>query len=567
LGTDRIQGIARLAKLAEAPELAAEAEVLAERLAGARFYVACVGQFKRGKSTLLNALVAQRLLPAGIVPITTAITVLRYGPAVVARVRIGSEWHTIDVSAIASYVSEERNPANVKGVRLVEVFVPSPLLASGMCLVDTPGIGSVITANTEATRAFVPQIDAALIVVGADPPISGDELILIETLARQVGQLIVVLSKADRLTETERAEAIAFTRKVLAERLQKNVGPIYEVSATERLETGDATRDWPALEEALTRLAGAAGAELLRAAEERGTGLLAQRLLTEIEEQRAALLRPSQESERRIVAMRACVADAEQALNDLGHLFSAEQERLSRTFTDQWKRFLAEAVPAAHMEFTRGVHDMSGSRAALREQAIGLAQRIATDCVNRWLAEAAPAAELLYRQAAQRFARLTNEFLQRLAGTDDVFAGLPREVHPELGFRTPSHLYYTSLMRLTGRSPLRWLVEALQPSSMARHALEQEVGAYLERLISTNASRVLSDLDERVLESRRRMEGEIRGYLRLVCESAERALGRARVRWAAGQAAVDTEMKRLDALRRQAQELTGEKGVREGYES
>jgi GTP-binding protein EngB required for normal cell division len=557
-GDDRLHEVIGLARSLDAPEIAAEAEMLGERLAGARFYVACVGQFKRGKSTLLNALIGQSLLPSGIVPVTTAITVLRHGAHVGARVRIGSEWQTIEVGAIASYVSEEHNPANVKRVSIVEVFVPSTLLASGMCLVDTPGIGSVIAENTEATRAFVPQIDAALIVLGADPPISGDELTLVEALAQQVGHLIVVLSKADRLSAAERAEAIAFTRKVLRERLKAFTGPIYEISATERLESGERTRDWPALEETLMRLGGTGGADLLRAAEDRGTRLLAQRLLSELDEQRAALLRPSEESERRIAALSSCVAEAEQAFNDLGHLFGAEQERLHRIFEGHLKRFLAAAIPTVDAELRRQLAGLSGSRSALREQAIVIAQRIATECVNRWLAETAPAAEDLYRQAAERFARLTNDFLQRLSATDEVFSGLPREVHPELGFRTASRLHYTSMMHLTGRSPLRWMLQGLLPPALARRSIEVDTGAYLHRLVETNASRVLGDLDERVLESRRRMEKEIRSYLRLVCESAQRALDRAKAHWAAGHGAVEAELQRLDALRQRVRQLTGD---------
>jgi len=50
------------------------------------------------------------------------------------------------------------------------------------CLVDTPGIGSVFAGNTATTRSFVPHIDAALVVLGADPPLSGDELALVDEL-------------------------------------------------------------------------------------------------------------------------------------------------------------------------------------------------------------------------------------------------------------------------------------------------------------------------------------------------------------------------------------------------
>jgi hypothetical protein len=55
-----------------------------------------------------------------------------------------------------------------------------------MCLVDTPGLGSVFAGNTAATQAFVPHIDAAIIVIGTDPPLSGEELELVKTVSHDV---------------------------------------------------------------------------------------------------------------------------------------------------------------------------------------------------------------------------------------------------------------------------------------------------------------------------------------------------------------------------------------------
>src|SRR2546422_6513772 len=216
----RLAALSRLAIEAGSPELARVVDALAERLREGRFYVACVGQFKRGKSTLVNALVGESVLPTGVVPITAAVTVVRHGERLAARVRFGErDWEECDPGSLATYVSEEQNPGNEKGVVAVEVFVPSPLLESGMCLVDTPGIGSISAANTAATREFVPHVDAALVVVGADPPISGDELALVQEIAREVADLIFVLNKADKLSDAEREQAIRFTERVLSERL------------------------------------------------------------------------------------------------------------------------------------------------------------------------------------------------------------------------------------------------------------------------------------------------------------------------------------------------------------
>ena len=216
--------LARLAIEIGASAVAAEADAVARRVAEGRFYVACVGQFKRGKSTLLNALTGSEVLPAGVLPVTSVPTIVRFGERLGARVRFASgSWRDIPPEDLAAYVSEERNSENKIGVEAVEVFVPSPLLSSGMCLVDTPGIGSVFAGNTMTTREFVPHVDAAIVVLGADPPISGEELSLVEEVSRHVENLFFVLNKADRLPADESNEAARFAERVLKERLGARV--------------------------------------------------------------------------------------------------------------------------------------------------------------------------------------------------------------------------------------------------------------------------------------------------------------------------------------------------------
>jgi hypothetical protein len=117
---------------------AADVRQLVARISEGRFFVACVGQFKRGKSTLLDAFVGEQILPRGVVPVTTVPTVLRYGNSRTARVLIDTRWRMIPPEDLPQYVSEELNPEDSKQVAGVEIFLPSPLLASEMCLVDTP---------------------------------------------------------------------------------------------------------------------------------------------------------------------------------------------------------------------------------------------------------------------------------------------------------------------------------------------------------------------------------------------------------------------------------------------
>ena len=550
----RLVTLARLATEAGTPEIASEASALVDRLAEGRFYVACIGQFKRGKSTLLNALVGQPLLPSGIIPITTAVTVLRWGSEPRARVRLERDWHEIAVGDLAAYVSEEQNPANRKGVSLVEVFVPSPLLAHGMCLVDTPGVGSVIRANTDATREFVPQIDAALVVVGTDPPISGEELALVEETAAQVGTLLFVLSKADRSTDAERSEAVAFTRRVLTERLGKDPGPVLQVSALERLNGGRPFGDWDALEQTLRTLSESVGGALLGQAATRGIDRLAERLLHDLDEQRGALARPIVETERHVEALGACVADGRRALHELGFLFAAEQKRLLDRYAAELRGFVERELPVVAAELTAALQTRTGRRGALRREALTVAREIADRSVRRWMTETEPMAEALYSEAAERFADLANALLQRVA-RDGGLATLPPSVRPALGFRTKRKFVAISMMHATARRPGRWIADALRSPAAARRAVERDAHAFLVTLIRGNAGRVADDLDARMIKSRHALEFEIHTALEQITASAVRALARARTQHDSGHDAVQAELTRLEQLRQAAERL------------
>lgn len=286
---DTLLRIACLAEQFKSGQITDDARSAAERIAEGRFYVACVGQFKRGKSTLLNALIGEPILPSGVVPVTAVPTILRFGESLGARVRLRSgEWTDIAITDIEQYVSEVRNPENSKGVAALEVFAPSPLLAEGMCFVDTPGLGSVFAGNTAATHAFLPHIDAAIVVIGADPPIAGDELALVESVAKEISDILFVLNKADRVTEPERDAAVSFAKQVLESRLQRPVHSIFEVSALEQLDNGGSQREWAQLVDALEQLVQQSGRQLVRDAADRSLRRLSGQLLIVVKEEQCA---------------------------------------------------------------------------------------------------------------------------------------------------------------------------------------------------------------------------------------------------------------------------------------
>jgi hypothetical protein len=541
-----------LAREAGADELAREASLVAERLREGRFYVACVGQFKRGKSTLVNALVGEAVLPAGVVPVTSVVTVVRWGERRAARVRFGHRaWEDCDPGALETYVSEEHNPGNEKDVTGVEVFVPSPLLAGGLCLVDTPGIASVSVAGTAATRAFVPHVDAALVVLGADPPISGAELDLVEALAGTVGEMVFVLNKADRLPEAERAEAVRFTARVLGERLGRPIGPILQVSAAERLAGHGPPRDWAALVGRLEVLARDAGADLVRAAEIRETRALAARLLAELDQQQAALTRPLVESEAEVERRRRTAAAAERALEELGPRMTAVEDRLVRTLAAARDAFLPAAVAEARRDLQARLADVFRTGGPLRTRAVEAATEVARQVLERWRREQGPQVERLYREAMQRFVALLGEIDQGLPGSPGSTEALPSEA----ALTARSQLHYTEMLRIAPVSAAARLWDRLRPPAARRRAVERAAVAYLERLLEVNSARVANDFRERVARSRRELEAGVRRRLRDAVTSAERALAEARRARAAGAAAVRARLERIATLRTRVEAL------------
>jgi len=122
--TSDVDGAARLLRLAQLAEelgssrIAEEARDLANRISEGRFYVACIGQFKRGKSTLINAPIGDPVLPVGFTPVTAVPTVIRFGDQRRARIQVGNgSWHDISISDLNQYVSEENSRLRATGCR------------------------------------------------------------------------------------------------------------------------------------------------------------------------------------------------------------------------------------------------------------------------------------------------------------------------------------------------------------------------------------------------------------------------------------------------------------------
>ncbi len=232
---------------------AAGLEELRARLVDERLQIAVLGQFKRGKSTFLNALLGQPVLPTGVVPITAIPTFLRWASDYSIEVgysdgRMPERLPSAEPARISAelfrLVTEEGNPKNRERVARVEVFLPSPILEDGIVLIDTPGIGSTLRHNTDAALEVLPQCDAAFFVLSADPPVTAAELDYLAAVRPHVARLFFIFNKIDYLAESDRAAAVDFLRRSLREQVPAEAEvPIFSLSARQGLaakQSGDA---------------------------------------------------------------------------------------------------------------------------------------------------------------------------------------------------------------------------------------------------------------------------------------------------------------------------------------
>ncbi|HYJ81191.1 MAG TPA: dynamin family protein, partial [Longimicrobiaceae bacterium] len=156
-----------------------------EQLAGL-FLLVVAGEFNSGKSSFINALLGERVLPEGVTPTTDRINLLRHGPEVSERM-------------VEAYLLERTHPA--------------PLLAD-LNVVDTPGTNAVIRRHEELTRDFVPRSDLVLFVTSADRPFTESEREFLEQIKAWGKKIVLIVNKIDLLDQpADRTQVMDFVRE------------------------------------------------------------------------------------------------------------------------------------------------------------------------------------------------------------------------------------------------------------------------------------------------------------------------------------------------------------------
>ncbi len=198
-------------------------EKLLERVRNDNFNVAVTGEFKRGKSTLINALLGEKILPADVTPTTATINRITYSPVKLVKVlfKDGTE-DTIDINDLPRYVTmlDKDSKKTAATVQEAVICYPTNYCRNNVDIIDTPGLNDN-EFMTQVTLSILPKVDATLFVVMGGSPLAKSESDFLENklLSSDVGRVIFVVTRMDDFSPADQRRILDSIRERIEEHL------------------------------------------------------------------------------------------------------------------------------------------------------------------------------------------------------------------------------------------------------------------------------------------------------------------------------------------------------------
>lgn len=488
------------------------AAALQSKLESYAFNLVILGEFKRGKSTLVNALLGANVLPTGVIPLTSITTVILYGENPhISVLFLDGRRDGLEITELSKYVTERGNPKNTFAVDIVEVRYPSPLLKESVRIVDTPGTGSVNVHNTETTYSFLPEADAALFVLSADQPASITELNFLSDAKNLIDKFFFVQNKIDILTDEERKETLEFLTRSLTKQL--GCAPtIYPVSARQALSCKlDHTEneDFKNLEQAIfgflsnekaNTFANSVNAKILRLASEA-------KQLIELEMKTAQL--PTETLQHGIKVFEDCTRNIVNQQNDVEHIVLGETRRLIKSIeTDLYplvEKNIEQIKQSITDEFTA---HQNLSKDLLIE---ALQTRLRTEIAAAFASWRITEEELVSKQLNEitsRFAKVANSIVEEINSVTHKLFDLEFEKSFEVESLTKKSSHYFAVDNPFTLS--MQMMPLLLPDFLAKNIIKDRFVEAVRNEMLRNAGRLRSDMQERIEKSARQFLNEFR---------------------------------------------------------
>ena len=479
-------------------ETLARLAALQTRLDEGLLRVALLGQFKRGKSTLLNALLGAPLLPAGVIPVTAIPTFVRGGAEAKASITFGEGRAPLQISgereiqhALEQHISEAQNPHNRLHVEKVEIEFPSEFLNRGILAIDTPGVGSTFIHNTQTAEAVLGECDAALFVLSADPPITEVEVNYLRDVQKLIPKIFFVLNKMDLLDAHEGSVAEGFLADVLTRQAGLSPsGRIFCVSGKRGLQAKQEGNSKLLAESGVQHLQDVLADELAREKHDivlsvvrmRAASLVGE-LLFQGELEHKALLLPQEELKRKAAIF-----------EDSASGFEAERQGLSDVMTIDRTRLLKELNAETDVlwkKTQKDIHQLLETIGAQRVQEKEARDQLEAALTQRF-ERAFPAfieafkAKLQERLAVhrERADALLQLVRQTAANLMDIPVSLPRSEEAFEVKRTPYWVAAEASVSLIGLST--GAVARFMPRSMRERRLYRNLAADAEQAVLRN---------------------------------------------------------------------------------
>jgi GTPase Era involved in 16S rRNA processing/S-ribosylhomocysteine lyase LuxS involved in autoinducer biosynthesis len=504
-----------LAEIHHYTGISIELDSIQQKLDTNRFYLAVLGQFKRGKTTLINALLGYELLPTSIIPLTSIITIIQYGESLKVIVLFNDGSITeIPLKDLSLYITEQGNPKNQKNVKHVEISYPSDFLKDGLLLIDTPGVGSVYENNTDTTYSFLPKVDAAIFLVTVDPPISQSELTFLQDIKQDIGAVFIILNKIDYVREKEQAEALIFTQRIIQEQLAGETIPIYPMSAKLALE-GKLNQDdiryhssrLPEFQQAISQfLMQEKGRLLLHSAVQNSLRLIAQMNLA-IELEKKAITTPVAELDTKINELNRLLENVQQEKEDMGYLLKGEIGKLVNVLETDLTIFKEKEIPELDQEltstFSSKTTTLSGKTLVSEMESF-----LHTFLVARfdvWRASEERKISQVYGRISSRFTHRANEIISRIIQLCTDLFELKLTALAEVEPLTTETGFYYLLEDIPVFLDLDLTtITTLLPKRLAHHVVLKEIKKKIPELVDRNCGRVRWDFVQRVDKSYRK---------------------------------------------------------------
>ena len=522
------------------------------RLAEDRFNLVLLGEFKRGKSTLINALLGRDVLPTGVVPLTSVVTMVGAGNHDSLWISFQDGRHEQrPVAELADYVTESGNPGNGRCVELARVELDHELLRGGLELVDTPGIGSIHPHNTETARGFLPRVDAALCVLDAGQPLSEAERGLFREAAERVPRLLFVVNKIDHLDHSDRKVATDFVSSALRDLLGDVDVEMFAVSA----------RDRQGLSPLLARLrrlaAGERQALLFRSVTDMATTAAKETAQAARFESRAIELPLDQLGarvemfERRIIELKATGAEAGDLLESGVHraLEQIVNEPLQQYACREEERL--EAALRGHLDDLgrTSPRELSGELEVWINATIRADFERLVPEFEASIAEELTALELRYAQRIERILEQIQEAAEDVSGTR---AG---DVLPDIGLSVPSRFTFKLKDAEHALDMIVGFGRTAAPGPLGRRLVVHEAERRLIEMADRHAGRLRSELAGRVTDAGRQYRRELTAAVDEVIEAIRAAIDRARRDRRLGEEHARTRLDELARIERRCEQV------------